>query len=74
MYNILRPKEKIIVEEWLDDTVKFKFKDRYLKVFILPAKPEKISKQPVILTNHPLNWKPPANHPWRLFKFSVKRG
>lgn len=70
----LRPKEKVLVEEWLNHTIHFKFKGKYLKVFILPGKPKKISKQPAILTNHPLNWKPPPNHPWRFFKFSTKRG
>lgn len=70
----LRPKESILVEQWLNQTIHFKFKDKYLKAFILPEKPKKISKQPVILTPHPLNWKPPPDHPWRLFKFSTKRG
>ncbi len=71
----IRPKGRVVVEEWLNKTIHFKFKDKTLKVFILPEKPKKIScKQPAILTNHPLNWKPPADHPWRLFKFSVKRG
>ena len=62
----LRPKDKVLVEEWLDKTIHFKFKDKTLKVFILPEKPKKILKQPAILTNHPLNWRPPPNHPWRL--------
>lgn len=64
----IRPKETILVEEWLDKTIHFRFKEHYLKCFILPEKPKKLSKQPAILTNHPLNWKPPSNHPWRKFK------
>ena len=64
----LRPKEKILVEEWLNQTIHFKFKGKYLKAFILPEKPKKTFSQPVILTSHPLNWKPPPSHPWRLFK------
>ena len=70
----LRPKEKILVEEWIDNTIHLMYKDKYLKYFILPEKPKRLLKQPAILTNHPLNWKPPADHPWRQFKFSSKRG
>ncbi len=70
----IRPKERILVEEHLDGTIHFRFKNHYLKCFILPEKPKKIPGQPAILTNHPLNWKPPPDHPWRSCKFSVKRG
>lgn len=62
----IRPKDKVLAEEWLNKTIHFKFKDKILKVFILPEKPRKTYRQPAILTNHPLNWKPPPNHPWRL--------
>lgn len=70
----IRPKEKILVEERLNGTIHFRFKNKYLKCFILPQRPKKILKQPVILTTHPLNWKPPPDHPWRQFKYSTKRG
>lgn len=70
----IRSKERILVEEHLDGTIHFRFKEHYLKCFILPEKPKKVFRQPVILTTHPLNWKPPPDHPWRLFKFSSKRG
>ena len=65
----IRPKEKILVEEHLNGTVHFSFKNHYLKCFILPERPKKILKQPVILTTHPLNYKPSENHPWRKFKY-----
>ncbi len=64
----LRPKDKVVIEEWLDKTIHFSLKDQYLKCFILPEKPKKIFRQPTILTTHPLNWQPPANHPWRQYK------
>jgi hypothetical protein len=64
----IRPKEKITVEEHLNGTVHFEFRKKYLNYFVLPEKPKKVFRQPVILTNHPLNWKPPANHPWRQYK------
>lgn len=70
----IRPKDKVLVEEWLNKTTHFKFKDKYLRVFILPEKPKKVSRQPVILTSHPLNWKPPPNHPWRRYKNPLPRG
>lgn len=70
----IRPKEIILIEEHLDGTIHFSFKNHYLKCFILPDKPKKVFRQPAILTTHPLNWKPPPDHPWRLFKFPVKRG
>jgi len=70
----IRPKERILVEEYLDGTSHFRFKEHYLKCFILPEKPKKIFRQPAILTTHPLNWKPSPDHPWRSFKFSIKRG
>lgn len=62
----IRPKDTVLVEKHLDGNLHFRFKEHYLKCFLLPEKPKKISRQPVILTNHPLNWKPPPNHPWRL--------
>lgn len=70
----IRPKEIILIEERLDNTIRLNHKGKYLKYFILSERPKSILKQPAILTNHPLNWKPPPNHPWRLFKFSTKRG
>lgn len=67
----IRPKEKVSVEEHLDGAIHFRFREHYLKCFTLPEKPEKISRQPVILTNHPLNWTPPPNHPWRQYKNKI---
>ncbi len=67
----IRPKERVLVEEWLDKTIHFKFRGKYLKVFILPERPKKIFRQPAILTNHPLNWKPQPSHPWRQYKNKI---
>lgn len=65
----IRPKEQVLIEERLDGSIHFKFKEHYLKCFILPERPKQVFRQPVILTNHPLNWQPPQGHPWRKFKF-----
>jgi hypothetical protein len=70
----IRPKEKVLVEEHLDKTIHFSFRNHYLNCFILPEKPKKIFRQPVILTSHPLNYKPPPNHPWRRYKKPLSRG
>jgi len=70
----IRPKETVLVEEQLDGTTHFSFREHYLKCFILPGKPKKVFRQPAILTNHPLNWKPPPNHPWRRYKNPLPRG
>lgn len=62
----IRAKNKVLVEERLNNTLRFRFKNKYLKVFSLSQKPKQVSYLPTILTSHPLIWKPPANHPWRL--------
>lgn len=61
----IRAKEKITVEEWLDATIHFSLREKYLAYILLPKRPEKMKKSPLILTTHKLNWIPPKNHPWR---------
>lgn len=64
----VRPREAVIIEEWLDGTTHVNFKNHDLSYMVLPGKPQKSKKQPTILTNHRLNWKPPLNHPWRKWR------
>jgi len=65
----IRARDKILAEEWLDQTVHFSLREKYLNFVVLPERPKKAKNSPIILTNHKLNWKPPANHPWkRTFK------
>ncbi len=61
----VRPKNTVLVEEWLDRTLHFSFKGYYLNYLLLPQRPQRTRKVPVILTTHHLNWKPSINHPWR---------
>jgi hypothetical protein len=61
----VRARDTIIVEEWLDGTIHLSFHEHYLSFLLLPQRPQKIKKNPVILTTHKLNWKPPPNHPWK---------
>ena len=63
----VRPKETVTAEERLDGTVHFNLNKLYLNYTVLPARPKKITKQPIILTTHKLNWKPAADHPWRQY-------
>ncbi len=61
----VRAYDTLLVEEWLDGTVHFSLREPYLTYTVLPQRPKKVKKQPVILTTHKLNWKPPLDHPWR---------
>jgi len=62
----VRPQEIVLVETWLDETNHLLLKEYELSYIVLPKKPKKQRViQPVILTTHTLNWKPPLNHPWR---------
>lgn len=61
----VRARETVLVEEWLNGTVHFSLRGKYLTYTILPERPKRVRKQPIILTTHRLNWKPPADHPWR---------
>ena len=61
----VRPKETVIIEIWLDKTLHIFLKDYELNYFLIKERPKKMKTNPVILTNHPLNYVPPFNHPWR---------
>ena len=64
----IRPLMIVLMETWLDDTIHIIFKDHELAYTLLPEKPKKQRiKQPIILTTHTLNYKPPPNHPWRQY-------
>ncbi len=64
----VRPLQRVIMETWLDQTIHIVLKNHELKYILLPEKPKKQRiKQPIILTTHTLNYKPPLNHPWRRY-------
>ncbi len=63
----VRKQEVVLVEVFLNNSIHIILKGKELSYTILPKKPKKQRiKQPLILTTHTLNYKPPANHPWRL--------
>ena len=61
----VRPKETVTIEIWLDKTLHIILKDFELNYFLIKGRPEKMKTNPIILTNHSLNYIPSANHPWR---------
>ncbi len=62
----IRPLMRATMETWLDQSVHIVLKDHELAYILLPEKPKKQRmKQPIILTTHTLNYKPPLDHPWR---------
>ncbi len=61
----VRAKDKVLIEEWLDGTIHFSVREKYLTYVVLPGKPKKAKTNPTIITSHTLNWKPPKDHPWR---------
>jgi len=59
------PLSLVRIETWLDGSVHIVLKEQKLAYILLPEKPKKRTKQPIILTTHQLNWKPSKDHPWR---------
>ncbi len=59
-------KDKILIEEYLDGSIKLKLRDKKLSYTVLPKRPEKVHKLKILaLTTGKATYKPPANHPWR---------
>mgnify|MGYP001566098204 FL=1 len=59
-------KDRILIEEHLNDSIKLKFRGKELNYTVLPKKPEKAHKLKIIaLTPSKPTYKPPINHPWR---------
>jgi hypothetical protein len=62
----VRPLERVIMETWLDGSIHIVLKGYELAYLVLPERPKKRRiRQPIILTTHTLNYKPPPDHPWR---------
>ena len=68
----IRAGDVVTVEERLNLKIYLSFKGKYLNYVILPNRPPKTKIQPLILTGHKLNWKPPVNHPWRKRAFPLR--
>lgn len=59
-------KDRVLIEERLDDTIVLKLRDKELSYALLPKRPEKECKLKILaLTAGRQTYRPPANHPWR---------
>jgi len=60
-------KDKVIVEEHLDDIIKLRLKEHYLNYTVLPERPKKEIdiKLPALTRQKQGLYKPPIDHPWR---------
>ena len=65
----VRPLMRITIQTHLDHSIHLFLNSHELNYTLLPERPKKQSiRQPVILTTHTLNYKPPPNHPWRRYR------
>ena len=62
---LVRPKERIRVEERLDGMIFLSLKDKNLNFAVLPERPVKVKMRVIALSGAEPTWKPPADHPWR---------
>lgn len=65
----VRPQDKVLLEERLDGSLYIRLRGKYLNYQILPAKPEKLIKQPWVIAasqkTERKSCKPSPDHPWR---------
>lgn len=65
----LRSKERALLEEGIDGSLHMRLRGKYLNYQRLPAKPQKLTNQPWIITASQKSgrkpYKPPKDHPWR---------
>jgi hypothetical protein len=70
-------KDRVIIEEHLDNTIKINLKGHYLSYKVLPERPKKEIdiKLPALTKKEQSDWKPPIDHPWRkqfIFNHNLK--
>lgn len=61
----VRKQDEIIVEEWLDGTLHFKLRERYVNSNPITERPQKIKKTNWVIAAKKRANIPAANHPWR---------
>lgn len=65
----IRPKDRVLLEERTDGSLHIRLRGKYLNYQVLPARPEKQTKQPWVIAatqkKKRRRWKPPQDHPWR---------
>jgi len=60
----VRKQDKILVEEWLDGTIHFSIRDKYLSAEVITERPQK-QKTSWIIPAKKRDYTPAADHPWR---------
>lgn len=66
-------RDVVTVEERLDGNIHIRLKGTYLAYLVI-AKYERVARSRVAaLTREKPHWKPPADHPWKRFKFGAKK-
>jgi hypothetical protein len=70
--RLVRPREKVEIEQRPDGTSKIYLRGAYLPFHVLPARPTKVTTHPPKRLEH-VPTKPAADHPWRKFKFSSQK-
>jgi len=65
----IRPKDRVLIEERLDGSLKIRLRDKYLNYQILLTKPLRQQKQPWVIAASQKKerkpYKPSKDHPWR---------
>jgi transposase len=64
---LVRRKETILIEEWLDGTMHVLLRGKELSFRVLPERPEKTALNLPALPARRSSWKPRQDHPWRKF-------
>ncbi len=63
---LVRKKERIVIEQRIDDSIFISLRGKYLDYVVLPERPKKLieAKIPALAAGKS-SWKPSADHPWR---------
>ncbi|MFZ5559183.1 MAG: ISNCY family transposase [Patescibacteria group bacterium] len=65
---LVRKKEKIVIEERIDDSIFIFLRGKYLDYFVLPERPKRIIESEIpALAASKSSWRPSIDHPWRRF-------
>lgn len=61
----VRKQDTILVEEWLDGSIHFSIRGKYLNTRIITERPQKENKTDWVIPAKKRDYTPAANHPWR---------
>jgi len=61
----VRKQDRILVEEWLDNSIHFSIHGKYLNSKVITERPQKTKKTNWIIPAKKRDYTPAGNHPWR---------